>query len=150
MVRRVVAVMRRMFGNESGSALIEAALVLPAVLVIAFGVVMAGRVAQAQVAVQAAAREAGRALAVAPSASAGLASARERAFAIADGHGLAPERLGVSLDAGAFARGGTVRAQTWYGVGLGDLPLLGRIEVTVSSSHEERIELYRGRTVAAP
>ncbi len=139
-----------MLGDESGSALIEAALVLPAVLVIAFGVVTAGRIVQAQVAVQAAAREAGRALAVAPSASAGLASARERALAIADGHGLAPERLGVSLDAGAFARGGMVRAQTWYEVGLGDLPLLGRIEVTVSSSHDDRIELYRGRTVAAP
>ena len=150
MVRKLVAVVRRMFGDESGSALIEAALVLPAVLVIAFGVVMAGRIAQAQVAVQAAAREAGRALAVAPSASAGLTAARERALAIADGHGLAPDRLSVALDAGVFERGGTVRAQTSYRVGLGDLPLLGRIEVTVSSSHEERIELYRGRTAAAP
>lgn len=139
-----------MLGGDSGSALIETALVLPAVLAIAFGVVMVGRVAQAQVAVQAAAREAGRALAVAPSASAGLTVARERALAIADGHGLARERLGIALDVGAFERGGTVRAQTSYPVGLGDLPLLGRIEVTVSSSHEERIELYRGRAAAAP
>lgn len=139
-----------MLAREPGSALIEAALVLPAVLVLAFGVVMAGRIAQAQVAVQAAAREVGRALAVAPSASAGLASGRERALAVAGGHGLAPERLVVVLDAGGFARGGTVRAQATYAVGLGDLPMLGRLEVRVASSHEERIELYRGRSAVAP
>ncbi len=139
-----------MLARERGSALIEAALVLPAVLVLAFGVVMAGRIAQAQIAVQAAAREAGRALAVAPSASAGLASGRERALAVAGGHGLAPERLVVLLDAGSFGRGATVRAQTAYTVGLGDLPMLGQIDVTVSSSHEERIELYRGRSGVAP
>ncbi len=129
--------------------MLETALVLPAVLALAFGVVMVGRITQAQVAVQAAAREAGRALAVAPSAQAGLTSAQERALAVAAGHGLAPERLAVALDAGGFARGGTVRAQASYPVALGDLPLLGRLEVTVTSSHAERIELYRGRATVS-
>ena len=32
-----------------------------------------------------------------------------------------------------------------YRVNLGDLPLLNRLEVTVSSSHSERIDLYRSR-----
>ncbi len=149
MTRKAATISRRVLA-EPGSALIEAALVLPAVLVLAFGVVMTGRVAQAQVAVQAAAREAGRALAVAPSASADLTSGRERALAVAGGHGLAPERFVVVLDAGGFGRGATVRAQAAYTVGLGDLPMLGQIDVTVSSSHEERIELYRGRSAVAP
>ncbi len=149
MVRRL-AIARTTVAGAGGSALIEAALVLPALLVLAFGVVTTGRIAQAQVAVQAAAREAGRALAVAPSVSAGLASGRERALAVAGGHGLAPERLVVVLDAGGFSRGATVRAQTAYTVGLGDLPMLGQINLTVSSSHEERIELYRGRSTVAP
>lgn len=150
MVPKAVAALRRLLADESGSALIESALVIPAVLAIAFGVVMAGRVAHAQIGVQAVAREAGRTLASAPSASEGLADAQSRAFAVADGHGLAADRLGVALDAGGFERGGMVRAQVSYRVGLGDLPLFGRIEVTVSSSHEERVELYRSRTAAVP
>lgn len=150
MVRDVVAAVRRLLGDESGSALIEAALVIPAVLVIAFGVVMTGRVVQAQIGVQAVAREAGRTLAAAPSSSEGLEDARSRGLAVAGGHGLAPEQLGLVLDAGAFERGGTVRAQASYRVGLGDLPLLGRVEVVVSSSHQERVELYRSRTAAVP
>jgi len=149
-VRNAVAAVRRLLADESGSALIESALVIPAVLVIAFGVVMAGRVAHTQIGVQAVAREAGRTLAAAPSASQGLADARSRALAVAGGHGLSADRLGVALDAGDFERGGTVRAQVSYRVGLGDLPLLGQIEVTVSSSHQERVELYRSRTAAVP
>ena len=148
MVRRVVATLRRLHADESGSALIESALVLPAVLVIAFGVVSVGRVAHAQIGVQAVAREAGRTLASAPSASEGIADGQARAIAVADGHGLSTERLGVALDAGDFERGGTVRVQVSYRVGLGDLPLLGQIEVTVSSSHQDRVELYRSRTAA--
>lgn len=137
-------------GGERGSAMIETALVLPVLLAIVFGVVMAGRIARSQIAVQAAVREAARTLAAAPSAEEGLAAARERAFAVANGHGLTPELFSVVLDTGGFTRGGTVRAQASYRVRLGDLPLLGRIEVTVSSSHEERVELYRSRTAAVP
>lgn len=150
MVHRPLAWVRRLLADESGSALIETALVIPVVLVIAFGVVMTGRVVHAQIGVQAVAREAGRTLAAAPSASEGLEDARSRGLAVAGGHGLAADQLGLVLDAGAFERGGTVRAQVSYRVGLGDLPLLGHFEVTVSSSHQERVELYRSRTAAVP
>ena len=150
MVRDAVAALRRLLADQSGSALIESALVIPAVLAIAFAVVMVGRVAHAQIGVQAVAREAGRTLASAPSSSEGLADAQARALAVAGGHGLSWDRLDVALDVGDFERGGTVRAQVSYRVGLGDLPLLGWIEVTVSSSHQERVELYRSRTAAVP
>jgi len=141
---------RRMLAGESGGALIETALVIPVLLVLVAGIVMTGRVAHAQIAVQSVAREAARTLAVAPSASEGLVSAEQRALAAANGHGLATERLSLSIDAGAFERGGVVQAEATYPVSLGDLPLLGILEVTVSSRHEARVDLYRSRTVATP
>lgn len=141
---------RRMLAGESGAALIETALVIPVLLVLLAGIVMTGRVAHAQIAVQSVAREAARTLAVAPSASEGLASAQQRALAAASGHGLAIERLALSIDAGAFDRGGVVQAEATYPVTLGDLPLLGTFEVTVSSRQEARVDLYRSRTLATP
>ena len=141
---------RRAAAGESGGVLVEAALVIPVVLAVALGVVMAGRVVHAQVGVGAVAREAGRTLAQAPSAQQGLADARSRALAVAEGHGLEAGELDVVLEAGAFRRGGTVRARVSYRVALGDLPLLGRVDVTVTGSHAERVGLYRGRTQALP
>ena len=150
MIRRAFRALLRPAAGESGGVLVEAALVIPVVLSVAFGVVMAGRIVHAQIGVGAVAREAGRALAQAPSAAEGLADARSRALAVADGHGLAADGLQLVLEAGTFRRGGTVRATASYRVALGDLPLLGRLEVTVKSSHAERVELYRSRTAVRP
>lgn len=150
MARDVKHVVGAALRGEAGNAMIEAALVIPVVLAVVFGVVMAGRVVQAKIGVQAVVREASRTLATAPSASEGLASAQERALAVASGYGMSPEHLEVVIDAGAFERGGTVTASATYPVQLGDLPLLGRAEVTVSSSHQQRVEQYRSRTAAAP
>lgn len=125
--------------------MVEVALVLPLLLVLAFGVVMVGRVTHAQIAVQSVAREAARTVAVAPSASVGVQSAEARAVAVAHGHGLALDQLGVEIDPGGFERGGTVLTRATYTVQLGDLPLLGVVGVTVSSSHTERIDQYRSR-----
>lgn len=144
-IRRLPAPARRLAADETGSAMVEIALVLPLLLVLAFGVVMVGRVTHAQIAVQSVAREAARTVAVAPSASLGLQSAEARAVAVAQGHGLAIDRLGVEIDPGGFERGGTVLTQATYEVQLGDLPLLAAVEVTVSSSHAERIDQYRSR-----
>lgn len=150
MIREWISKLRQALAVESGSALIETALVIPVVLVLVAGIVMTGRVAHAQIAVQSVVREAGRTLAVAPSASEGLTAAEARALAVANGHGLSTEQLDLVIDAGDFTRGGTVRTEASYPVALGDLPLLGALEVTVSSSHEERIELYRSRTAVSP
>ena len=144
------ALLGRAASGEGGGVLVEAALVIPVVLAVACGAVMAGRVVHAQVGVGAVAREAGRALALAPSASDGLADAQARALAVASGHGLKAQELRLVLDAGAFSRGGTVRAVALYRVALGDLPLVGRLAITVRSEHAERVELYRSRARALP
>lgn len=141
---------RRALAGERGSALLEAGLVLPAVLALAFGVVLCGRLVQGQIGVQAAAREASRTVAVASSAEEGLEFGRARGLAVASGHGLDTARLVLIVDAGDFERGGTARARASYIVALADLPLLGQVDVTVTSSHEERIERYRSRTAALP
>jgi Flp pilus assembly protein TadG len=140
----------KLLRGERGQAFVEAALVLPVLLILAFGVVMVGRVAHAKVAVQTAAREASRTLAAAPSEADGLTAAHERARSVADGYDLSAERLTVDVDANGFQRGGTASAAVTYRVGLGDLPLLNRVEVTVSGSHSERIELYRSREGPGP
>lgn len=131
--------------DERGQALIEAALVIPVMLLVAFGVIMAGRIVHAKIAVQAAAREASREVATAASESAGVAEGIQTAQSVADGYGLSQERLSVEVAANGFQRGETVTATVRYDVGLGDLPLLGRVGVSVTSSHSERIELYRSR-----
>ena len=131
--------------GEAGQALVEAALVIPVLLLLAFGVVMVGRIAHAKVAVQAAAREAGRTLATAPSESEGVAAALESARSVAEGYGLSQSSLEVDVDSGGFQRGGVATAEVSYRVPLADLPLLDRVEVTVSSIHAERIDLYRSR-----
>lgn len=136
--------------GQRGQALVETALVVPVLLVFVFGVVFVGRVVHAHVAVQATVREAGRALATAPSEGAGLAAARERGSAVAAGYGLAPERLDLVVDGGGFARGGTATARASYRVAVAGLPLFDRMAVTVRASHRESIDRYRSREGAGP
>jgi Flp pilus assembly protein TadG len=141
-VRRIAA---RFVRGESGQALVEAALVFPVLLVLVFGVVMAGRVVHAKIAVQAAAREASRTLATAPSEEQGLTDANDAARSAADGYGLSAGGLSVDLQSNGFERGGTVSASVSYDVGLGGLPLLDAVDITVSSSHSEQVDPYRSR-----
>lgn len=149
--------LRRLFRNarargqdESGQALVEAALAIPVLLVLVFGVIAVGRVTEAKIAVQASAREAGRALAAAPSEVQGVADAVAAAEAVADGYGLDGTRLTIDVDPGEFARGSTASAEVRYSVSLSDLPLIGLIEVDVGARHQERIDLYRSREVVVP
>lgn len=142
MVRRIAA---RFARGESGQALVEAALVLPVLLVLIFGVVMAGRVVHAKIAVQAAAREASRTLATAPSEEQGLTAADDAARSAADGYGLPADDVAVELESNGFERGGAVTASVSYDVGLGGLPLLDAVDITVSSSHSEQVDPYRSR-----
>jgi Flp pilus assembly protein TadG len=141
-VRRIAA---RFLRGESGQALVEAALVLPVLLVLVFGVVMAGRVVHAKIAVQAAAREASRTLATAPSEEQGLTDANNAARSAADGYGLSSNGLSVDLQSNGFERGGTVSASVSYDVALGGLPLLDAVDITVSSRHSEQVDPYRSR-----
>lgn len=148
MVRRLRSILGEAHG-ESGQALVEAALAIPVLLVLAFGVVAVGRITEAKIAVQAAARESSRALAVAPSEEQGIADALTAGENVADGYGLDGSRLTIELDSGGFSRSGTVTSEVQYSVSFSDLPLLSFFDVDVGASHSERIDIYRSREVAA-
>ncbi|MBN9492559.1 pilus assembly protein [bacterium] len=142
--RNQLAVIRQVSG-ESGQAMVEAAIAIPVLLLLVFGVIAIGRVTDARIGVQAAAREASRTLAVAPSEEQGVSDALEAGHAAASGYGLSNDRLTIEVDANGFARGGDVTADVSYSVPLSDLPLLSFFDVDVSSSHTEQVELYRSR-----
>jgi len=129
--------------NERGQALVEVALVIPILLLLAFGVVAVGRVTDAQMGVSAVAREAARAAALAngpgEAASQGVTQGQE----VAAGYHLGDGSLQLAVNAGNFTRGGTVQVSARYTVSLGDLPLLGWAHITVGSTDLERIDLYR-------
>jgi len=135
--------------GESGQALVEAALAIPVLLVLVFGVVAVGRVTEAKIAVQAAARESSRTLSVAPSEEQGIADALTAGENVATGYGLDGSRLTIEVDSGSFSRGGTVTSEVRYMVSLSDLPLLSFIDVDVGASHSERIDFYRSREAVA-
>lgn len=139
----------RGMSGESGQAMVEAAIAVPVLLLLVFGVVAIGRITDAKVAVQAAAREASRTLAVAPSEEQGMNDALDAGHAAALGYGLAEERLTIDVDANGFVRGGEVSADVSYSVPLSDLPLLSFFEVEVNASHTEQVELYRSREAVA-
>lgn len=122
-----------------GEALLETALVLPLLLLLAFGVVGAGRVTQARLGVGAASREAARAAVGARNVGTG----RERGVEIARGYGLTNGSLELLVDGGGFAPGGRAVGVASYTVGFGDLPLLGWARVTVRAEAWEAIDHYR-------
>ena len=137
--------LRRWLADQRGSALVEVALVLPLLLLLALGVVGVGRVIQARMSVSAVAREAARVAALAQSpgeaAEQGLAAGR----AVAHGYGLTNGSLRLVVDPGALDRGGAVRAAAGYRVSLDDLPLMGWVHADVAAEHVERVDLYRSR-----
>lgn len=132
-------------GVEQGSAIMETALVLPLLLLLALGVVGVGRVVQAQMGLRAVVREAARAAALANSGADADPRGRAQAAAVAAGYGLRREALRVDLDVEGFTRGGAVRVTARYQVNLDDLPLLSWVSVPLTSAHDERIDRYRSR-----
>lgn len=144
---RVVRYMVHLSGlasrRECGQALVELALVIPILLLLAFGVVAAGRVTQAQMGVSAVAREAARAAALANDSGQAAVDGIARGREVATGYSLGNGSLQLAVNAGGFSRGGTVQASAHYTVSLADLPLLGWAHITVGSTHLERVDLYR-------
>ncbi len=131
--------------RQCGQALVETALVLPLLLLLAFGVVGVGRVAQAQMGVSAVAREAARAAALAATPSEAGTRGTERGLEAASGYGLTNGSLRLEVDPGLMLRGDQVWAAVRYEVMLQDLPLMGWVRVPVASQHVERVDPYRSR-----
>ena len=135
----------RWAAGERGNALVETALVLPLLLLPAFGVVGVGRVVQAQMGVSAVVREAARSASLADSPNGAVNAAAERANAVATGYGLTNGSLRLAIDPGSMARGGQVRTEATYEVGFDDLPLISGARFRVASDHVERVDIYRSR-----
>ena len=130
---------------ETGQALVETALVLPLLLFLALGVVGVQRVLHAHTGVSAVAREAARTGALADTPGQARETGSDRGRAVAAGYGLTNGSLRVSVDPGALARGGEVRAEAEYVADLEDLPLLGWVRLPVTGRHVERVDPYRSR-----
>jgi Flp pilus assembly protein TadG len=129
--------------GQRGQALVETALVIPILLLLAFGVVGVGRLTQGQMGVSAVAREAARAAALADTPAEASLRGLARGQEVATGYRLANGSLRIAIDPGGLTRGATVRATVQYEVTLDDLPLLGWVRVPLRSVHLERTDLYR-------
>jgi hypothetical protein len=139
---RVAALQRY---TERGQALVETALVIPVLLVLAFGVVGAARVTQAQMGVSAVSREAARIGALAASPAEAVAQATARGQEVATGYRLTNGTLRVAVDPGMLPRGGQVQVVARYELTFDDLPLLAWARLAVQSSHAEPIDPFRSR-----
>jgi hypothetical protein len=137
-------------GLERASALVEATLVIPVLLVLVFGVIGVSKLEQTVMAVTAISREAARSAALADNANQAVSDGEARGQQVADGYGLSNGSLKLVVDAGSFDRGGTVTAQASYKVDLSYLPIPGWGTFTISRQHAERIDMYRSRWTATP
>jgi len=130
---------------ERGSALVETAIVIPVLLVLAFGVVGIGRVIQADLGVIAVAREAARSAALANNGSEASSRGLARGKDVARGYQLGNGSLQLTVDPGSFQRGGQVTAEATYQVTFGDLPMLQWADLQLKSRQTENIDPYRSR-----
>lgn len=130
-------------GPQRGQGLIEAALTVPVVLVLAFGVVALAQLTQAQMGVSAVAREAARSGALGGSATDAISQGEARGREVAAGYDMDNKRLHLTVASPTWGRGGEVVASVHYSVSFEYLPLLGWASSDVSSSHTERVDLYR-------
>lgn len=135
----------RVAAARPAQAVVELALVLPAVLALVFGIVAASRLVQAQMALVAVAQEAARAGALAANARDASTLGVQRGEAVAAGYGLGRDGgLQVSVDASRFASGGRVVADATYTVDLADVPLVGWApSPTVHAQHVEWVDPFR-------
>ena len=141
---------RRLPWLERASVAVEAALMIPVLLTLVYGVVGASRLTLAVMAVSGVAREAARSAALADSASQAVDNGEARGQQVAAGYQLSNGSLKIVVDPGTFDRGGTVNVQASYDVDLSGLPIPGWSKFTITRQHAERIDLYRSRWSATP
>jgi TadE-like protein len=136
-----------MTGMRKGraQALVETAMVVPLLVLLALGTVGVGRIVHARMGLSAAAREAARAATLAPLGASDKAerAGKERGEQVARGYGL--RSAVISVDATPFERGSMVEATASYVVNERDLPLLGWQTIKLETSHLEQVDRYRSR-----
>jgi len=126
-----------------GQGLVEAAVALPIVLLLAFGVIALAQLAQARMGVSAVARESARAGVLADDGSDAVARGQERGREVAAGYDMNDGGLQLVVSVPRWDRGEEVVAEARYTVSFDYLPLLDRTTIAVGASHRERVDLYR-------
>jgi Flp pilus assembly protein TadG len=134
--------------RRRGQALVELALCLPVLLLLALGATQLVRLAVARAGLDAATSAAVAAAAREPNAAAAVAAGRASFAGVAAGYGLGPTAV-LNLDPGAFGRGARIvatgRADLVLGLaGVSGLKPSWRLTATASS----RIEDWRTRPAA--
>jgi hypothetical protein len=134
----------RLTKHYPAQSLVELAIVLPAVVVGLLLVIGLGILGQAKAGVQSVADEAVRAAALTNTPATAEAAGVDRAYRVAEGYGLDPARLEVSMDTRNFQRGGTVSTEVGYRVPLHDLlPMIWDADVALTHTASEPIDIYR-------
>src|SRR5438270_7051878 len=95
--------------GQRAQALVELALAIPILLLLAFGVIAVGRVIDAQMGVSAVAREEARAAALANGSQEASSNGLERGQEVAGGYHLGNGSLQLTVDPGTFERGGEIQ-----------------------------------------
>lgn len=133
--------------RDEGNAAIELVLIAPLLLALLALVVAAGRLVSAKSGVEAVAREAARAAAMAQDPQAAEAIARERSREVSSDLGLDPSRIRIETEIGSFDRGAPLTIRATYAVPLSDLPAFGLIlgSLEVSSRQVESAERFKSR-----
>jgi len=137
---------RRPRRRDDGSAAVELVLITPLLVLVWLLIVAGGRMVQARIEVDSAARQAARAASIAgdPATAASDASAAAQA-ALASQH-LTCGNLAVTADTSDFIPGGQVTVQVSCTVSLSGLSLLHLPGAETLSSHfASPIDVYRGQ-----
>ena len=122
-------------------AAVEAALVLPLILVLVLGVFAVGVLGRTDAALLAVTEEAGRAAATSTNANEAAAHGIARGQQVADGYRLVG--ASISVDARDFHAGGQVRVDAFATVSLIGVSVFGPTQVTLHHQHVEPVDRYR-------
>jgi hypothetical protein len=134
---------RQLAVGARGQTLVEAAMVIPLVLILALGLAGVSQLGQADAAVLAVAQEAARAGATANSPALAVEAGVTRGLSVGSGYRLGNGSLRVSVDPSDFRRGGQVRVTAEYDVSLVGLEVFRQSRIIIRRQHSEPIDLRR-------
>src|SRR5262249_14419149 len=120
---------------------VEAALVLPLILLLVLGVFAVGVVGRTDAALLAVAQEAARATATSTSAGEAAEHGTARGQQVADGYRLTGAT--ITVDARDFRPGGEVQADATVTVSLVGISVFGPTQITLHHRHLEPVDPYR-------